>query len=126
MTEWVEWVEPFVETDTGTEPVYLRVSVKAAIARAKFVACEMNHEYASNQEALEDFIAVHWATGRTSPYGKRTMPAQDQIKVSEIRARLEGFPCLQQFVDYLSQQMLFMPFDGRYAALLRELNEVSK
>ena len=64
MISWVEWIEPFIETDAGTEPVYCRVSVKAAVARAQLVAREMGHEYTSDQEALDDFVAVHWATVR--------------------------------------------------------------
>lgn len=48
------------------------------------------------------------------------------IKVTEIRARLEGYPALQQFVDFLSKRMLFNPFDARYAQLLEELNRVSE
>ena len=47
------------------------------------------------------------------------------IKVSEIRARLEGSPALQAFVDYLAEKMVFFPFDPRYAQLLKELNKVS-
>ena len=50
----------------------------------------------------------------------------EPIKVSEIRARLEGCPALQEFVDFLSQKMLFMPFDTRYAQLLKELNKVTE
>lgn len=50
----------------------------------------------------------------------------EPIKVSEIRARLEGYPGLQELVDFLSEKMMFMPFDARYAQLLKELNEVSK
>jgi len=47
------------------------------------------------------------------------------IKVTEIRARLEGCPALQQLVDFLSERMMFNPFDARYAQLLKELNKIS-
>lgn len=49
-----------------------------------------------------------------------------QIKVSEIRARLEGCPGLQEFVDFLAEKMLFFPFDARFGQLLRELNKITE
>lgn len=51
----------------------------------------------------------------------------EPIKVSEIRARLEGCPGLQEFVDYLAQKHLLLGmFDGRYGQLLTELNRVTE
>jgi hypothetical protein len=48
------------------------------------------------------------------------------IKVSEIRGRLEDCPGLQQFVDFLAEQMMFRPFDARFAQLLKELNKITE
>ena len=48
------------------------------------------------------------------------------IKVSDIRARLEGYPVLQQFTDFLVERMLSNPLDARYARLLQELNKISE
>lgn len=49
------------------------------------------------------------------------------IKVSEIRARLNGCPALQQFVDYLAEKHLLLGvFDARYGQLLIELNKITE
>lgn len=49
------------------------------------------------------------------------------IKISEIRARLEGCPGLQQLVDYLSEKHLLVGiFDKRYGQLLMELNKITE
>jgi hypothetical protein len=51
----------------------------------------------------------------------------DLIKVSEIRARLEGCPALQEFVDYLAQKHLMLGlFDGRYGQILMELSKITE
>lgn len=55
----VSWVEPF---GPNNEAVHMRVTEATAIAKAKAVAAEMGHTYVSDETALEDFIAVHWAT----------------------------------------------------------------
>lgn len=54
---WIEWVEPFVESD----PVYLRVSRETAIKYAKDGAAKHGHTYATDEDALMDFIIVNWA-----------------------------------------------------------------
>ena len=54
MSVWVEWIEPF---GPNNEPVYLSVPATTAIAVMKHV-----HGYTSNEEALEEFIVVNWAT----------------------------------------------------------------
>jgi hypothetical protein len=56
---WIEWVEPF---GPNNEPVYMRVSESTAIAAIKAVAAKRGHVYADDNDALEDFIAVNWAT----------------------------------------------------------------
>jgi hypothetical protein len=65
VTEWIQWVEPFVETDTGTEPVIMRVSVPAAVAQARKTAALAGGKYDSDEEALADFMVVHWAVRKT-------------------------------------------------------------
>ena len=50
---WIEWVEPF---GPNNEPVYMRVEESTAIAVMKKM-----HPELADQEALEDFIVVHWA-----------------------------------------------------------------
>ena len=57
MAEWIEWVEPFI----GSDAVYMRVSPETAIKKARHVANLSGGYYTSDDEALEDFIAVHWA-----------------------------------------------------------------
>lgn len=50
---WVEWVEPF---NADSDPVYLRVEKSVAIKTQKTL-----HAYDSDQNALDDFVTVHWA-----------------------------------------------------------------
>lgn len=57
---WVEWVEPFVESD----PVYLRVSKETAIRFAKAAAAKNGHTYATDEDAFMDFIVENWASTR--------------------------------------------------------------
>jgi hypothetical protein len=58
MTTWVEWIEPF---GPNNEPVYCRVEASTAIAVRKELAAKLNHVYVNDEDALLDFIAVHWA-----------------------------------------------------------------
>lgn len=58
LDDFVEWVEPFIES----EPVYMRVSVAIAIKYQKHKAKSLHgYIYATDDEALEDFVVVHWA-----------------------------------------------------------------
>jgi len=52
---WVEWVEPYVDSD----PVYMRVSKDTAIKAQR--RC---HLYDSDEQAFDDFMVVNWATTR--------------------------------------------------------------
>lgn len=63
MSKWIEWVEPF---SPSNEPVYCRVTPEVAIECAKASAKQAKPDfvYASDQEALDDFIIVHWANVR--------------------------------------------------------------
>jgi hypothetical protein len=54
--QWVEWIEPF---GPNNEPVYCRVTRETAIATQRRI-----HEYASDQDALDDFVTVHWAEAK--------------------------------------------------------------
>lgn len=60
---WVEWIEPF---GPNNEPVYLRVPESTAIASAKhrWGSHPTRPGYSSDQDALDDFMIVHWATFR--------------------------------------------------------------
>jgi hypothetical protein len=57
MTKWIEWIEPFVDS----EPVYLRVSPETAILSMKKSTASIGFTYKSDQDALDDFIIGHWA-----------------------------------------------------------------
>ena len=61
MSDWIEWVEPFIDSD----PVYMRVLPETAIKSARHAAIFRGHYYATDEDALEDFIAVHWAVRKT-------------------------------------------------------------
>ena len=58
-TRWVEWAEPF---GPNCEPAYKRCRESTAIAAAHKVALEHNYTYKSDDEALADFMVVHWAS----------------------------------------------------------------
>src|SRR5271165_2706748 len=62
--KWIEWIEPFGPND---EPVYCRVPETTAIAVQR-----SKHNYNNDQQALDDFIAVHWAYVKEEPDEKRT------------------------------------------------------
>lgn len=74
MARWVEWVEPFVDS----EPVYMRCRAETAI---KFVKknYEMNNyskpPLPNDEECLLEFQAVEWATvyETEDPYGNRSI-----------------------------------------------------
>jgi hypothetical protein len=55
---WVEWIEPF---GPKSEPVYCRVPESTAIASMQDRARRKGHEYATDEEALTDFMVIHWA-----------------------------------------------------------------
>lgn len=64
---WIEWVEPY--GDYGT--LYCTVSEKTAIAVEKAIAAAAGKPgiYSTDDEALQDFMTVHWATFTTKPKG---------------------------------------------------------
>lgn len=58
LDDFVEWVEPFIDSDS----VYMRVSVATAIKYQKHAALKNNnYVYETDKAALEDFVVVHWA-----------------------------------------------------------------
>lgn len=63
MSTWIEWVEPWGILD---EPVYCRVEAEAAIKVQKFTAnqAKPGFVYESDEDALLDFMTIHWASRR--------------------------------------------------------------
>lgn len=57
--QWVEWEEPF---DNTGHILVLRVPVEAAIITARATAASRGYIYENDEQALEDFMVVHWAT----------------------------------------------------------------
>jgi hypothetical protein len=58
MSKFLEYIEP----DEQDNPKTIRVSVEEAIKKSKLVAAEYaDYTYESDEEALQDFIAVNWA-----------------------------------------------------------------
>lgn len=57
--EWIEWTEPFFES----EPVIMRVRPTTAVNFMNKMAAEKPHpfSYKTYWDALDDFLAVHWA-----------------------------------------------------------------
>jgi len=52
--EWVEWIEPFGDTNGH---VYMRVTKQQAIA-----AMKKAHPGLTDEQALDEFIVVNWAS----------------------------------------------------------------
>jgi hypothetical protein len=67
---WITWVEPF---SACGEPCYCVVSEKAAVEvmRSAALVHPKKHKYSSDQEALEDFMTVHWAGFCEKPLGAK-------------------------------------------------------
>lgn len=57
--QMVEWVEPFGPND---EPAFIRIARSTAIAQQKHSALLGGYVYNNDEEALIDFIVVHWAS----------------------------------------------------------------
>jgi len=57
--DWVEWVEPAIDS----EPVYCRVSKATAVKMQRKAALDSfkHYVYPNDEQALEDFMTVHWA-----------------------------------------------------------------
>lgn len=62
---WVEWVEPYVDSD----PVYMRVSAQTAV---KFM--QKAYPGIDPEHALDEFVIVNWATLREEPKSGDTKP----------------------------------------------------
>ena len=58
--KFVQWCEPF---DGGDDPptIVCRMTLDDAVRAQRRVARLHEHEYESDERALEDFLAVHWA-----------------------------------------------------------------
>ena len=58
--DWIEWIEPF---GPDNEPVFCRVTVRTAVAAQKFSSAQAKEgfTYVSDEDALDDFMVVHWA-----------------------------------------------------------------
>lgn len=61
MTKYVEWMEPY---DSGDSCVICRMSFEDIIKSMKRLQENFknhpNYPYKSDQEAIDDFIVVHW------------------------------------------------------------------
>lgn len=81
-TQWVEWVEPFIDS----EPVFMRVTSSTAIAAMKKAAATKGHTYEDDQRALEDFITVHWAhtVSQPTPAGANPRKSYEQGQLDEF------------------------------------------
>jgi len=63
-TEWIEWVEPFLAdaVNLDGDPVFCRVKPATAIAAQRYIAMQAKkYDYPTDDEALMDFMIVHWA-----------------------------------------------------------------
>lgn len=60
--KYVEWIEPFDTLPDGTTigPVYCRLAVDQAILHRKNQVRGTDFTYESDEQALDDFLVVHW------------------------------------------------------------------
>ena len=56
---WIDWIEPF---GPENQPVYMCVPESTATVVSKTIAASKGHTYANDQQALDDFVTVHWAS----------------------------------------------------------------
>lgn len=56
---WVEWVEPYSQA-TGSDPVYMKIKATTAIGAMKSYRSG-KYSYNNDEDALVDFLTVHWA-----------------------------------------------------------------
>lgn len=68
--EWIEWTEPFVES----EPVVMRVRPTTAVNFMNKMAAKKPHpfSYKTYWDALDDFLVIHWAAIVSYPKMKDT------------------------------------------------------
>lgn len=62
---WLTFVEPF--TKEKALPVYCFIDEETAIEAQKEAAAQSGHIYESNEDALDDFRVVHWASWCKEP-----------------------------------------------------------
>lgn len=62
---WVEWEEPY---DNTGHVLVLRIPEEAAIITARATAASRGYIYDSDEQALEDFLVVHWGRVVNIPY----------------------------------------------------------
>jgi len=52
----------YSEPDVDGKQKIVRISVEDAIKRAQLVAYYLSYTYSNDEDALQDFIAVNWAS----------------------------------------------------------------
>jgi hypothetical protein len=64
MTKYVEWNEPFCFKESGprTLNVVQRMLVSDVIEWQHWHGKQLGKNYKSDEDALDDFVVVHWAT----------------------------------------------------------------
>lgn len=80
MKTWITWVEPYGK---GSETIYCFMKVEDVITAQKKDALERPrpYEYSNDQDALYDFMVVHWAKFCTEPrYNDAEQPQLDLFK----------------------------------------------
>lgn len=71
---WITWVEPY---GSGSETVYSFMKVEEVItAQKRHAYNKRKYQYSSDEEALYDFMVVHWAQFCTEPQYNNAEPPQ--------------------------------------------------
>jgi hypothetical protein len=107
---FIEWVEPL---GRGSEPVYMRARASdvAKVARA------LEPRYESDEQAVEDFMVIHWAHYVSSIYdGRGAGPdaAKEEEKSEAAVAKPDSN--LQQILQDLYDHAYRHGHEGKYAA----------
>lgn len=62
MTKYVKWIEPYDADANGCMEIRMTVEDVIKCQRARVAQVKPEFVYESDEQALFDFIAVHWAS----------------------------------------------------------------
>ena len=97
---WITWVEPFAPSN---EAVYCTISEKTAVEVQRSI-----HEYETDEQALEDFMIVHWARFCNSP--KSLIPG---VENKGGNMKIESFSGPYRFLSNFFRATNGVIFDGQ-------------
>lgn len=79
---WLTYVEP--SDIDGSSPVYTTISRETAIKMQHAFAKTLEHSYESDEQALQDFMTVHWAWFTNDPQQNQAPPRVTQEMANSL------------------------------------------